>query len=45
MRVQTWSVIKKLILTMLISLLCNRCPLCGVEEESVSHLFFEYRVS
>jgi len=24
---------------------CVRCPLCGVEEETVRHIFFECRVS
>jgi len=28
-----------------IPLVCVRCPLCGVEEESVRHLFFEWKVS
>ena len=28
-----------------IPMVCARCPLCGVEEETVRHLFFECRVS
>ena len=28
-----------------IPMACVRCPLCGVEEETVRHLFFECRVS
>jgi len=28
-----------------ITLMSDRCPLCGVEEESVRHLFFECRIS
>ncbi|XP_068490495.1 uncharacterized protein [Phaseolus vulgaris] len=28
-----------------ILMVCARCPLCGVEEETVRHLFFECRVS
>ena len=28
-----------------IPLMCDRCPLCGVEEESVRHLFFECKIS
>ena len=27
------------------TLMSDRCPLCGVEEESVRHLFFECRIS
>ena len=27
------------------SMVYDRCPLCGVEEETVRHLFFECRVS
>ena len=28
-----------------IPMVCARCPLCGVEEETVRHIFFECRVS
>jgi len=28
-----------------ITLMSDRCPLCGAEEESVRHLFFECRIS
>ena len=28
-----------------IFIVCDRCPLCGVEEETIRHLFFECRFS
>jgi len=38
-------VIKDNLLRSGIPLVCVRCPLCGVEEETVRHLFLECRVS
>ena len=46
----TWRVLSNKIVTkdnLLrrgISLVCECCPLCGVEEETISHLFFGCRI-
>jgi len=45
-QIMAWRVLSKAIATKdnilrrNISPVCDRCPLCGVEEETVSHLFF-----